>query len=234
MTRESPGRQGSADPETELFWEDPAVVETFAGRPPDHRLQRMVEGVRDPSLLRALDVGCAGGRNTVFLARAGADVHAVDASAAMVERTRASLAEIVGEEGAAARVVRGPMHDLGHIPDDSVDLVVVLGVLQSARTVGEWRRTVAELHRVLKPGGRALVSNFAPASRPRGRPLAPVDGESDRYLWREGQRMVLLEPERHDAEFRGLGLRPVEPTDAVRVPLEEGYRISINALYEKG
>lgn len=213
------------------FWEDPDVVETFANRAPDHRLQRLLEDVDDPSRLHALDVGCAGGRNTIHLAEAGVDVHAVDASAAMVGRTRARLADLLGSEGAEARVRRGPMDDLGHIADASMDLVVVLGVLQSARSMEEWNDAVGEIRRVLKPGGQALVSNFAPASRPHGRPLVALEGEPDRYLWRESRRMILLDPARHDAAFASHGFRPAEATEAVRIPLENGYRISINALY---
>jgi len=213
------------------IWEDPDVVETFAGRPPDHRLQRLMDEADEPSTLTALDVGCAGGRNTLFLAHAGVDVHAVDASAAMVARTRSRLAAVLGSEAAEARVRRGHMDDLGHVADASMDLVVILGVLQSARSIDEWSAAVAEIRRVLKPGGLALVSNFAPASQPRGQPLVALEGDPDRYVWRRDQRMVLLNPERHDAAFAAQGLRPAEPTEVVHVPLEDGYRISINALY---
>ena len=38
--------------------------------------------------MRVLDIGCAGGRNAVYLARLGFDVHALDASEAMVAETR--------------------------------------------------------------------------------------------------------------------------------------------------
>jgi SAM-dependent methyltransferase len=216
-----------ADP----FWEDPEVVETFASRAPDHRLQGLVEEAEDPSRLHALDVGCAGGRNTVYLAQAGVDVHAVDASAAMVARTRARLAEVLGAESAEARVLRGLMDDLRPVADASMDLVVVLGVLHSARSLEEWHRAIREIRRVLKPGGRTLVSNFSPDSLPHGRPLAALEGEPDRYLWREGRRMILLDPARHDAAFAAHGLLPAEDTEAVRVPLEDGYRVSVNALY---
>jgi SAM-dependent methyltransferase len=213
------------------FWEDPDVVETFANRPPDHRLQGLIEKVEDPSSFRALDVGCAGGRNALYLAQARVDVHAVDTSAAMVARTRSRLAEVMGPRRAQGRVVQAPMDDLGHIADASIDLVVILGVLQSARSIGEWNEAVKEIRRVLKPGGRALVSNFDPSSQPRGRPLVKVEGEPHRYVWREDQRMTLLDPARHDAAFAAQGLLPDEATQSVHVPRENGYRVSINALY---
>jgi SAM-dependent methyltransferase len=213
------------------FWEDPDVVEAFASRPPDHRLQHLMKEVEDPSRFSVLDVGCAGGRNTLYLAELGVDVRAVDTSAAMVDRTRARLAEVLGSESAHERVRRGPMSDLGHVADGSMDLVVVLGVLHSARSMEEWNEAVSETRRILKPGGRALVSNFGPDSRPHGRPLAALDGEPDRYLWQEGRRMILLDAARHDAAFAAHGFAPAEPTREVHVPLEDGYRVSINALY---
>lgn len=217
--------------ESDRFWEDPDVVERFASRSPDHRLQRLMQEVEGLSGFHALDVGCAGGRNALYLARIGVDVHAVDTSPAMVARTRSRLAEVLGTSEARARVLRAPMDDLGHVPDASIDLVVILGVLQSARSVGEWNEAVKEIRRVLKTGGRALVSNFDPSSQPRGQPLVVLEGEPHRYVWRENQQMILVDPSRHDAAFAGHGLVPAEPTQTVHVPLENGYRISINALY---
>ena len=43
-------------------WEDPDVVRRFGEREPDHRLREMVAEMDAPGGLRALDVGCAGGR----------------------------------------------------------------------------------------------------------------------------------------------------------------------------
>jgi 2-polyprenyl-3-methyl-5-hydroxy-6-metoxy-1,4-benzoquinol methylase len=70
------------------FWERPETVDRFASRDPDHRLQRLIGEYGRPAAIRALDLGCAGGRNTVLLAQRGFDVRALDASSAMVERTR--------------------------------------------------------------------------------------------------------------------------------------------------
>ncbi len=53
------------------FWERPEMVERFAARDPDHRLVRLAALYARPSYVRALDVGCAGGSNAVFLARSG-------------------------------------------------------------------------------------------------------------------------------------------------------------------
>ena len=47
----------------------------------------LIEEYPDPSRVRVLDLGCAGGRNTVVLAERGFDLEALDASAAMVAKT---------------------------------------------------------------------------------------------------------------------------------------------------
>jgi hypothetical protein len=46
--------------------------------------------------------------------------------------------------------------------------------------------------------------------------------------------MILLGAARHDAAFAAHGFVPAEPTREVHVPLEDGYRVSINALYTAG
>ncbi len=220
---------------TELpFWERPEIVERFGSRAPDHRLSALLAD-RESEGLPALDVGCAAGRNTVLLAERGADVWAVDASAAMVEATRARLAAILGPDEADRRVLHGRMDDLGRFGDGSFQLVVALGAFQNAASAAELEDALAEARRVLAPDGTCLVANFAPDSRPRGEPLQPVPGEPHIYNGFGGphRRVALLSVDELDRAFARHGLRPVVPTEAVRVPTERGHRTTVNALYRK-
>lgn len=219
---------------TDSFWERPEIVDRFAQRAPDERLCFLLTDVDDPSSLRVLDVGCAGGRNTRFLVERGVDVHAVDASRAMVARTRERVAELVGRSEAEDRVQLGVMTDLGSFDADAFDLVVALGVIQSADSLDRWDRTLSEIRRVLRPGGRVLVANFAPDSRPEGRPLERVAGTRHVYLWRDGRPMVLMDAAEHDDAFAAHGFHPVEETETVRVSTKGGYRFTVNAFYELG
>jgi len=220
------------------FWERPDIVERFGDREPDRRLTRWLTQwltQRDASHLRSLDIGCAAGRNCRLLAEAGAEVWAVDSSAAMVEAARARLEPVIGATAAERRVVRGRMDDLSSFPDDTFDLVVALGVFQNAGSADEWERTLAGAARVLAPGGHCLVANFAPDSRPHGVALERVPGEDDVYYGFGGphDRITLLTPDALDASFARHGLEPAEPTEAVRVPTERGHRTTVNALYRK-
>ncbi len=147
------------------FWESPENVARFAAREPDMRLMGLVPGFADPSVVRVLDLGCAGGRNADFLARRGFDVCAVDASEAMVAETRRRLASHLGDEQAERRVRVGRMDNLDWAPDASFELVVALGVYHCAQSFPEWDRALSETARVLAPRGKLLVSVFTPETR---------------------------------------------------------------------
>ncbi len=215
-------------------WGDPKTVERFAARDMDHRLAELIPTYSDPAAVRVLDVGCAGGRNTEPLVRAGFDVFALDASAPMAERTRTRVAAVLGDAEAGLRVRQGRMDDLSDHANESVQLVVALGVLQMAESYDEWTRTLDEVARVLEPGGLLLVATFAPGTEPRGEPLERVPGERFLHFWSDAKLTTLVEPEELDREMALRGVEPQVDTVAVQVPRERGTRVTVNGLYRKG
>lgn len=216
------------------FWSRPEQVERFAGRDRDDRLAGLVDEYRDPAGTRVLDLGCAAGRNTVFLAHHGFDVVALDASAPMVERTRERVAEAVGREEAGRRVRVGRMNDLSAYADDAFDLVVALGILHNARTGEEWTRTLSEVARVMAPGGRLLVANFAPGTDLNGEGVSPVPGEENVHEVQGVGRLTFLDAAALDREMAARELRPERPSETVTVEMDPGRRVVVNALYRKG
>jgi SAM-dependent methyltransferase len=227
-----PGRSGRmSDVKVDTVWEDPERVEEFARKRPDHRLVALIEAEADPRRLRALDVGCAGGRNAVFLAERGVDVVATDGSAAMVERTRERLAAILGPEEAARRVIRSSMEVAPGIDDGSIDLVVALGIYHNARGAGEWQAALGETARVLRGGGRALVSVFTPQTDLDGRGHTPVPGVPHLYERPDGRRLYMVDLATLDRDMAAHGLDPLEPTTLAEGQVELGRRVSVNGLY---
>jgi ubiquinone/menaquinone biosynthesis C-methylase UbiE len=110
----------------------------------------MVAG--DVEGLRVLDAGCGSGPLMEALRAKDAVVCGFDLSPAMVELARRRLGEDA-ELGVA---------DLGAplpYPDNAFDLVVAS---LSLHYVEDWTTTLAELRRVLKPGGRLIVSIIHP------------------------------------------------------------------------
>jgi SAM-dependent methyltransferase len=99
--------------------------------------------------LRVLDFGCGSGENSLVLARRGAKALGVDISADLIAVAQRRLA-VNGLPGAAEFVV-GSAHDLP-LADGSVDLVLGIAILHHL----DLDASAREIHRVLKPGGRAI------------------------------------------------------------------------------
>lgn len=96
-----------------------------------------------------LEVGCGMATDGVQFARNGARYTGVDFSPAALELAGRRFEQ----EGRAATLVRGPATDLP-FDDGSFDLVYSNGVIHH---LPETRRAVDEFHRVLRPGGVAIV-----------------------------------------------------------------------------
>ena len=109
------------------------------------RLLRMGGAMRGG---RALEIGCGRGVGTDLIVRLfGADaVDAFDLDPRMVARARERLSAY----GSRVRVWVGDASTID-APDATYDAVFDFGIIHH---VPEWRRVVAEVHRVLKPGGR--------------------------------------------------------------------------------
>ncbi|NIR42736.1 MAG: class I SAM-dependent methyltransferase [Gemmatimonadetes bacterium] len=215
------------------FWERAERVENFADREPDRRLLRLLEGYSTPGAVRVLDLGCAGGRNTVVLAERGFDFFALDASAAMVERTRERVSMIAGVAEAERRVRIGRMEDLRDFADRSFDLVVALGIFHTATSREMWDRALAESTRVLSEDGLMLVANFAPGTDPTGEGLTRAPGEAHVYEGADAGPLYLLESAELDAEMNRRGLAPIVASGTVVTPTDVGQRVTVNALYRK-
>jgi ubiquinone/menaquinone biosynthesis C-methylase UbiE len=101
---------------------------------------------------RALDVGCGDGQLALALWRAGADVAAVDRDWPMMSLARQGLAT----GGAMPALVLADTEALP-FPSESFDLVTSVTVLCF---VPDARKALAEMARVLKPGGRLVLGEL--------------------------------------------------------------------------
>src|SRR5437762_2103069 len=99
--------------------------------------------------LKVLEIGCGLGTDGAQFAKAGADYTGIDLTEASIElaRKRFELSGLKGE----FRVADAEKLDF---PDASFDLVYSHGVLHHTPDIAA---AVQEIHRVLKPAGRAIV-----------------------------------------------------------------------------
>jgi ArsR family transcriptional regulator len=126
-------------------------AELFGDRFHLHALLALI----DPSLTVG-DLGCGTGQVSELVSPHVAKVIAVDGSADMVQAARRRL------KGAShVEVRRGDMEALP-IDDGQLDVAIVALVLHH---VPEPPRAIAEVSRVLKPGGRVLIVDMLPHDR---------------------------------------------------------------------
>ncbi len=102
-----------------------------------------------------LDLGTGTGRLLELFAPLYNRAVGIDASAAMLSVARANL-DRAGISGAQVRL--GDIHNLP-FPRDAFDVVTIHQVLHY---LDDPERAVAEAARVLRPGGRLLIADFAP------------------------------------------------------------------------
>ena len=112
------------------------------------RLQSAV-GFEKTRGLRVLEIGCGCGSEAERFARAGAHYTAVDLTNAAVSITQRRF----GLNNLQGQFVQGDAENLP-FADGSFDLVYSHGVLHHTP---DTPRTIREVHRVLSPGGRAMI-----------------------------------------------------------------------------
>jgi SAM-dependent methyltransferase len=167
---------------------------------------------------RALDLGCGTGRHTRTLLEAGASVVAADLTLAMLKRARAKLADHSVDWLRIA--LPGPLP----FGDGEFDLVV-LGLV--AEHLVDLDGTLTEVARVLRPGGRCLLSALHPDRTAEGQKARFIDEET-------GDRRHIETVHRSIADYLDAGSKAglslveertlvVEPSLSVKLPRAERY-----------
>jgi ubiquinone/menaquinone biosynthesis C-methylase UbiE len=149
--RQGAGGQPEADSQHYSYavYADPAMAERFEAMRFSGPIGRLIADTQEQQIAaflaplegrRVLDVGTGTGRAAIALARRGAHVTGVDASAEMLEVAERRARE----NGVTVTFARGDAHHLD-APDRSFDAVVCLRVLMHTP---DWRASLRELCRV--------------------------------------------------------------------------------------
>ena len=168
-----------------------ATFKRYAQPPRDtaYPLEYAYHQLGDVTGKRVVDFGCGSGANTALLARRGAHVWGIDISEDLLRLGQRRLA-VSGCDGEAT-FIAGSAHDMP-FPDASIDIVFGIAILHHL----DLDLVSREVHRVLKPGGRAifqepvrnsaairaarsLIPYRAPDISPYERPL--TDAELERF-----------------------------------------------------
>lgn len=156
-----------------------------------------------------LDAGCGGGRNLVFMMRAGMRVFGIDESAEAIEAVRRQAAAHAPELPSAHFSVQSV--DAMSFRDASMDVVISSAVLHFARDDVHFDACVREMWRVLAPGGMlfcrlASTIGIENQIRPLGGRRYLLPDESSRFLVDAASLMATT------CRLRGTLLDPLKTT----------------------
>jgi SAM-dependent methyltransferase len=158
---------------------------------------------------RVLDAGCGDGRNLIYFLRHGFDCHGADSDASAVGALRETAACLAPSLPPSNFVVA----DVGRLPhgDASMQAVICSAVLHFAEDQAHFDEMVADLWRVLAPGGlffARLASNIGleHVVGAAGRQVRLPDG-TDRFLVDEATLLRCTE------QFGGRLADPIKTTN---------------------
>ena len=140
----------------ELFNEDTRLNHSKAARVEFLTTVRYIERYLTPGA-KILDVGAGAGEYSLYFARKGYDVSALELSPANIEAFRRKLTPADKVE-----LVQGNAVDLSRYADESFDAVFLFGPLYHLHSEDDRQKCIAEAKRVCKRGGKlffAFISN---------------------------------------------------------------------------
>jgi len=106
---------------------------------------------------KLLDLGCGSGRN--FLTKKNLTIYGVDFSLEMINYAK----EHIKKKKFNAQVKKVESHKTGYA-NEFFDAILCNALLQCVETKEKKEKTIKEIYRVLKPGGKVFLSTWGPKS----------------------------------------------------------------------
>ncbi|MFZ5825238.1 MAG: class I SAM-dependent methyltransferase [Bacillota bacterium] len=172
---------------------------------PNPRLVAHLTGQVRPGMV-ALDLACGAGRNAIWLAEQGAEVHAWDLSDEALGLLQAEAAQ----RGVAVHCRQVDL-DQASLPEQSFDLVVDTNFLM--------RPLLEPMLRALKPGGLLFVDTFmASEKRAAVNPAYKLDPGELARVYGDAAEILHLYEDFHDGRATMLARRPATREAAPPLP----------------
>ena len=141
--------------ETIKFWNDKRIGTYFRNKDADPRLANFVATLENTADMRALDLGCGGGRHSQFFVENNFKTSAIDINPGMLATTKARIKKL----GRTIDVQKGSILEIPY-KNDEFDIVLTTGVLHQAQNIEQYKTAITELRRVIKPSGYIFLNIF--------------------------------------------------------------------------
>ena len=148
MSHQNEKRSQAHNPWNQVFQTQGRVFEE-----PHPLLPTVVERLKANQAQNVLDLGAGTGRHVIFLASNGFTTYALDSAPEGLAQTQRWLSSV----GLQATLLEHDIYQPLPFADQFFDSIVSIQVIHHAR-LHQIEALVAELHRILKPGGLLLVT----------------------------------------------------------------------------
>lgn len=164
--------------------------------------------------MKIFDAGCGGGRNIIWFLRNGFDVSAMDMDKSAVEKIR-DLVKAIAPDLPPENFQSAALESIP-FPDEKFDWVICNAVLHFAEDRPQFDRWLAELWRVLKPGGMF----FARLASSIGIEELLIPTAKGRYMMPDGTERFIIDEQilRSATEtIGGLFIEPIKTTNVENI-----------------
>lgn len=188
-TREKPNQEQLFDQHSNSYRTDVddavlfADVDFFTRVKANYTVDLLAEHFAAPTELSVLDVGCGIGLSHSLIAQKVGTMHGVDVSAESIEVAKTKNPEVKYEVSSGA--------DLPY-PSGAFDAVLTVCVLHHVLP-SAWHQFLAEMHRVVKPGGIALVFEHNPTNPLTQKVVDRCPFDEDAVLLKANRTVDLLQ-----------------------------------------
>lgn len=161
--------------------------------------------------MKILDAGCGEGRNSVYFIQKGYQIFGIDPNEVAVQYCR-FLSKSLNQEFDSHRFQVGRLEEIP-FHSEAFDVVICSAVLHFAENVDNFWQMIAEIDRVLKPGGIfwfRMTTGFA------GILEESQDLGNDRFLLPDSSERFLL-IQAHVDKLEQLGFRHLENPKSVLI-----------------
>lgn len=199
------------------FWNQTETAKQFHNMKPSKYITNEIDSLNN--IQKAIDIGCGGGRYSLYLTQQNIKTIAIDKYETManeiikkgIDFTQASFDNLPSE-------------------NEEFDLALSIGVYHNALSKEELMRAISEAYRVLKPNGKFIVSIFTNDIITDD--LTQID--EFRYFIKERPPMILMSKNQIDDLFIKQGFKKIKNIDEHITDVGAGGKRNVySVLFEK-